>query len=284
MSGLVPPSSGPDDIAPRLSSPVIAGLPPDILGRWGLSEPADAGAARPVGPGAGGGAMAATVARICRRLAAPARPQVTVLERGGVRVDLRGELDEPRRWVVGHQLLRELSLVGWHVTVDDTRLLVLGWSAAQLAYRLRVLQLALTSLEHVGSTIDVAVAVADQQRHRCPDLPWEELSASVLDHVEREHLRWPIRLAEMDGLERTSPQAGLRHQLRTSIRLEEQVRAACSWHVHVAGLAIAAWQHRSEHARSGPQTREAAITHIRSMRLTELLPPGSLSPTPPETA
>ncbi|MEV4116844.1 hypothetical protein [Nonomuraea sp. NPDC049695] len=229
----------------------------------------------------GGEQMVAAVTRICQRLADTARPQVAVLKRGGVRVDLGDDLGERRRWVVCHKLLRELSLVGWHVTVDEARLLVLGWSAAQLEHRLRVLQLALGSLQQVAGTIGVAVAYAEQHQEQFPHCVREEAIASVLDRLQREHLRWPVRLAELDGLPRISRHHTMQRQLRASVMLEERLRTACAWHVQVAGLAIEAmWRGLTEQGLRGESARGAAIERLRNTLLPDQ-PPRAAGPAAP---
>ncbi|GAA1624606.1 hypothetical protein GCM10009733_021640 [Nonomuraea maheshkhaliensis] len=88
-------------------------------------------------------------------------------------------------------------------------------------------------------------------------------SAEVVADVEREHLRWPARLAELEGLERTSRHRMLRHQLDQSLWLEGQLRKACSWHSAVAAKAVEVmWQILTREGLTGSRARTTAMERV----------------------
>ncbi|MFC7586890.1 hypothetical protein ACFQYP_26515 [Nonomuraea antimicrobica] len=109
-------------------------------------------------------------------------------------------MGEQEPWVLYHRMAREVALVGWHCEADADRLLVLGWSAACLHNRVRLLQSGLRRLTDFEPTAQRAV----QLDGRSPDDEHpSHLVAAVCAAIER-RLRWPERLAELDGFERSS--------------------------------------------------------------------------------
>ncbi|WP_219507893.1 hypothetical protein [Nonomuraea ceibae] len=207
--------------------------------------------------------MNATVARVCERLAGSTRPQVSPMERGRVQIHLHADLDERRRWVLSHRLRRELTLVGWSVEADASGLLVHGWSSRSLEHRIRVLRLALSALRNLRATIDVVCTLTQQCLRQTPRILQQDAASSVLADVERDHLRWPIRLAELEGLPRSSSRPALQRQLDTTLELERHLQAACSRHMNVAGRAAEAmWRHLADGALEPAAARRAVIDTI----------------------
>ncbi|MFI7699042.1 hypothetical protein [Nonomuraea sp. NPDC049480] len=212
----------------------------------------------PVSPG-----QEQVVQRICARVAGPvAGPDVHVasLPLGGVQV----WLDSPRhRWRFHHRMARELRLAGWHTETGPDRLLLLGWSSVCLTHRVRMLRAALLGrLADFDKTAFMAVMIATRLCHR--GFPVEDLPAEVEDRCS-DALRWPARLADLDGLERRSSLEPLRLRLAQVAGLEAKVSRRCGEHLvlaskvarTVAGGAVPARPRvRGEHA-SG---QEAGLT------------------------
>ncbi|MFI7701189.1 hypothetical protein [Nonomuraea sp. NPDC049480] len=173
------------------------------------------------------------VQRICARVA-PEGIDVGVgeLPPGGLQVwiDTPAPPGEQEGWVLYHRMAREVSLVGWHCEADKDRLLVLGWSAACLHNRVRLLQSGLRRLAGFEHTAQRAV----QLEGRSPDDgPAPEIVATTCASIER-RLRWPERLAELDGFERSSELPHLQLLLAQVIGLESKVAAACQEHLVMA--------------------------------------------------
>ncbi|MBF8187449.1 hypothetical protein ITP53_17250 [Nonomuraea sp. K274] len=172
------------------------------------------------------------VQRICARVAGPvAGPGVHVagLPLGGVQV----WLDSPRhRWRFHHRMARELRLAGWHTETSPDRLLLLGWSAVCLSHRVRMLSAALTGrLADFDKTAFMAVMIATRLRHE--GFPGGELPAEVEARCG-DALRWPARLADLDGLERRSSLEPLRLRLAQVAGLEAKVSRRCGEHLTLA--------------------------------------------------
>jgi len=171
------------------------------------------------------------VGRICAR-AAPAGTSVHVadLPLGGVQVWIDGDGD---KWCVHHRMGHALRLAGWHTEVGAERLLVLGWSADCLTHRVLALTAALTGrLADHDLTAFLAVTIAARLSQE--GLP----AARIVPEVEariREELRWPARLADLDGLQRTSTLEALRLRLAQVAGLEARVRRRCAEHLSLAG-------------------------------------------------
>lgn len=206
--------------------------------------------------------MVEAVRRICTRLACQ-EARVNPLQRGGVRVDLTDPQDA-ESWMKRHQLVHELQLVGWGLDVDSSRLLVLGWSAIWLERRIRVLLECMRRLQDTTATAALAVAVTDRIYHRHPYLNRDQLTTATVTYMRSEHLRWPVRLAELDGLERTDRGAALRRLLAASLRAEQQVHRLCEWHLQVSTEASRAmWEQVNTHGRHGRKARMSALDHVR---------------------
>ncbi|MEV0620777.1 hypothetical protein AB0I81_46155 [Nonomuraea sp. NPDC050404] len=172
------------------------------------------------------------VQRICARVAGPAADagvHVVSLPLGGVEV----WLDDPRhRWRFHHRMARELRLAGWHTETSPDRLLLLGWSAVCLSHRARMLAAALTGrLADFDKTAFTAVMVATRLSH--DDFPAERLAAEVESCCAGE-LRWPARLADLDGLERRSSLEPMRLRLAQVAGLEVKVGLRCGEHLALA--------------------------------------------------
>ncbi|TDD39646.1 hypothetical protein E1286_34970 [Nonomuraea terrae] len=173
------------------------------------------------------------VRRICARVAGPvagADVHVASLPLGGVQVWLDGS---GHRWRFYHRMARELRLAGWHTETGPDRLLLLGWSAACLSHRARMLGAALAGrLADFDRTAFTAVMLATRLRHR--GFPAGDLPAEVEAHC-RESLRWPARLADLRGLQRRSSLESLRLRLAQVAGLETKVGRRCGEHLALAG-------------------------------------------------
>ncbi|MGW0808038.1 hypothetical protein [Nonomuraea sp. NPDC002799] len=172
------------------------------------------------------------VQRICARVAGPiagAGVHVAGLPLGGLQV----WLDTPRhRWRFHHRMARELRLAGWHTETGPDRLLLLGWSAVCLSHRARMLSAALAGrLADVDRTAFMAVMIATRLCHE--GFPDEELPAEVEARCG-DALRWPARLADLDGFERRSSLEPLRLRLAQVAGLEAKVSRRCGEHLALA--------------------------------------------------
>ncbi|GAA3589741.1 hypothetical protein GCM10022419_085270 [Nonomuraea rosea] len=173
------------------------------------------------------------VQRICTRVA-PDGVEIGVGEvpPGGLQVwiDTPAPVEAPESWVLYHRMAREVALVGWHCEADADRLLVLGWSAACLHNRVRLLQSGLRRLTDFEYTAQRAV----QLDGRSPDdRPAAETATEVCASIER-RLRWPERLAELDGFDRGSGLPHLQLLLAQVIGLESKLATACEEHLIMA--------------------------------------------------
>ncbi|MEV0168913.1 hypothetical protein B0I32_15213 [Nonomuraea fuscirosea] len=174
------------------------------------------------------------VQRICAWTVRGVDFRVTKMTSGGLQVciDTPGSVAEQESWVLYHRMAREVALAGRHCEADADRLLVLGWSAACLHNRVRLLQNGLRRLTNFGPTARRAVRLAG----RDPDgRPAEELVAAVCASIER-RLRWPERLAQLAGYERSSRQLRVQLLLAQVAGLEAKVAAACEEHLVIAGI------------------------------------------------
>ncbi|MEW9549569.1 hypothetical protein [Nonomuraea sp. NPDC050783] len=172
------------------------------------------------------------VRRICDRVAGPAAGagvHVASLPLGGLQL----WLDDPRdRWRHYHRMARELRLAGWHTETGPDRLLLLGWSSVCLSHRARLLDAALSGrLADFDQTALTAVMIATRLLHEGFPLP--QLAAEVEARCRR-LLRWPDRLADLDGLDRTSSLEPMRLRLAQVAGLEAKVGRRCAEHLVLA--------------------------------------------------
>ncbi|MEV0151882.1 MULTISPECIES: hypothetical protein [unclassified Nonomuraea] len=184
------------------------------------------------------------VLRISSRLVpAGVRVHIARWPLGGLHVwttDTSGRSDGST-WVMHHRIARQVALAGWHAEVSADGVLVLGWGAAALKHRVRLLHKALSGrLADFPGTASLAVdgairAARDQRLGRTPG----EVMEAACEHV-REQLRWPRRLADLDGLARTSQLNRLSLLLAQVDRLEVQVRRACDDHLALARIVAGA--------------------------------------------
>ncbi|MEV0145828.1 MULTISPECIES: hypothetical protein [unclassified Nonomuraea] len=174
------------------------------------------------------------ILRICARVVPPdKRVHVANMPLGGVEVWVDGNGD---RWVHYHRMARELRLAGWHTEVAAERLMVLGWSAECLVHRVRMLDAALAGrLSDYTRTARAAFTLGTRLREQ--KVPADEIAMRVRDHVGRE-LRWPDRLAELDGLERTASLEPLRLRLAQVTGLEAKVSRRCAEHLTLASQVV----------------------------------------------
>ncbi|NBE94753.1 hypothetical protein FE391_26865 [Nonomuraea sp. KC401] len=186
----------------------------------------------PVAPEAA--AQQRVVQRICARVAPEGmRIGVGDLPPGGLQVWIETPVDiaaAPESWVLHHRMAREVALVGWHCEADADRLLVLGWSAACLHNRVRLLQSGLRRLAGFEHTAQRAVQLDGQHPD---DEPPAQVAAAVCASIER-RLRWPERLAELAGFERSSELPHLQLLLAQVAGLEAKVARACEEHLVMA--------------------------------------------------
>lgn len=138
-------------------------------------------------------------------------------------------------------LQRELTRVGWHVhplTAQDTpSLLILGWSVRGLRRRAEVLQQSLAgALADYGHTVTVAVHLAERAvtlDRRPGDWRTDDIGR-VVSATEQAmttgYLYWPVRLAEIDGLQRTSGVRAVQQLLSRVTGLETAVMRRCLTH------------------------------------------------------
>jgi ribosomal protein L12E/L44/L45/RPP1/RPP2 len=223
--------------------------------------------------------MAQVVRRICARVAPAVDVEINPLTYGGVRIEPAGELGDTQQWIADHQIMRELMLVGWAVEGDKARILVLGWSAVQVQHRLRMLRISLEGLQSAAATAAAAAAATDRHHRAHPDADHEETRAAVVTHIARDHLRWPVRLTELDGLERTADLPSLNRLLQRSVELERSLRRACDWHLHVAADGVhAMWEQLNEHGLSGQQALDAAVEQVRQKLVAARTVPAQSAP------
>lgn len=215
------------------------------------------------------------VRRICRRVAPPGiEVGVAELPPGGLQVwtDAPAPVGGPEPWVLHHRMAREVALVGWHCEADTDRLLVLGWSAACLHNRVRLLQSGLRRLADFGPTAQRAVQL--EGRFGADDLdalPAATVVADVCASIER-RLRWPGRLAELDGFERSSGLAHLQLLLAQVTGLEAKVAAACEEHLVMARvLAQAVCEHHARHRDLRRAQREVLAESRRWVHASSLI-------------
>ncbi|MEO3868018.1 hypothetical protein ABGB18_04220 [Nonomuraea sp. B12E4] len=188
------------------------------------------------------------VRRICARVA-PEDMEVGVgeLPPGGLQVwiDTPAPLGTQESWVLHHRMAREVALVGWHCEADADRLLVLGWSAACLHNRVRLLQSGLRRLSDFEHTAQRAVQL---DGHSPDDQSPADVAAVVCESIGR-RLRWPERLAELAGYDRNSSLPHLQLLLAQVAGLESKVADVCEEHLVMARvLARAVCEHYARHS------------------------------------
>lgn len=221
--------------------------------------------------------------RVVQRICAKVAPDgmdigVAELPPGGLQV----WIDTPvppaghESWVLHHQMAREVALVGWHCEADADRLLVLGWSAACLHNRVRLLQSGLRRLADFEPTAQRAVQL---DGHDPDEEPAARLVADVCAAIER-RLRWPERLAELKGFERSSGLPHLQLLLAQVAGLEAKVAGACEEHLVMARvLARAVCEHYARHADLVRAQREVLAETRRWVHASSMIR-GSATPRP----
>ncbi|MEV0612425.1 hypothetical protein AB0I81_03805 [Nonomuraea sp. NPDC050404] len=211
------------------------------------------------------------VRRICTRVA-PEGIEVGVAELppGGLQVwiDTPQPVAGQESWVLHHRMAREVALVGWHCEADADRLLVLGWSAACLHNRVRLLQSGLRRLTDFEPTAQRAVQLDGGDPDDRPAAP---LVDGVCAAIER-RLRWPLRLAELDGFERSSGLPHLQLLLAQVTGLEAKVAGACREHLVMARvLARAVCEHYARHADLARAQREVLLETRRWVHASSMI-------------
>ncbi|WP_247815588.1 hypothetical protein [Actinomadura luzonensis] len=220
------------------------------------------------------------VHRICARVA-PEGLEIGVgeLPPGGLQVWIDSPVPpaEQEAWVLHHRMAREVSLVGWHCEADQDRLLVLGWSAACLHNRVRLLQSGLRRLTGFEQTAQRAVQIEGQDPAAAPAT---EIVAATCASIER-RLRWPERLAELGGYERSSGLAHLQLLLAQVIGLEAKVAAACEEHLVMARvLARAVCEHHARHGDLRRAQREVLAETRRWVHASSMIRGSAARPVP----
>ncbi|WP_219465575.1 hypothetical protein [Nonomuraea rhizosphaerae] len=213
------------------------------------------------------------IERICTPLSPDeAHLQTVPLPLGGVRVwtDLAGRGGKGPSWVVHQRMARQVARVGWRAEATAERVLVLGWSPASLKHRARLLQNALSGrLADYRQSAEYAVSTAVRLHEERPDgeAARSEIVAATCEELNA-LLLWPQRLAELDGLERTSRSRRLQLLIAQVAGLEAKVRRACSEHQLLART-LAGWT--SDHLadvdaeQARQQTLEEATPWLRAL-------------------
>ncbi|MEV0389128.1 hypothetical protein [Nonomuraea sp. NPDC050643] len=215
------------------------------------------------------------VERICARVA-PEGVDVGVgeLPPGGLQVwiDTPMPVGAHESWVLYHRMAREVALVGWHCEADADRLLVLGWSAACLHNRVRLLQSGLRRLADFEPTAQRAVQVDGlSPDDKLAGQPPAMLVADVCAAIER-RLRWPERLAELGGFERASGLPHLQLLLAQVVGLEAKVAGACEEHLVMARvLARAVCEHYARHTDLRRAQREVLVESHRWVHASSMI-------------
>ncbi|MEW9550797.1 hypothetical protein [Nonomuraea sp. NPDC050783] len=223
------------------------------------------------------------VHRICTRVA-PEGTEIGVgeLPPGGLQVwiDSPAPPAEREAWVLHHRMAREVSLAGWHCEADRDRLLVLGWSAACLHNRVRLLQSGLRRLSGFEQTAQRAVQLEGQDPGSGPAAG---IVAATCASIER-RLRWPERLAELAGYERSSALPHLQLLLAQVIGLETKVAAACAEHLVMARvLARAVCEHHARHGDLRRAQREVLAETRRWVHASSMIRGSAARPGPAGT-
>ncbi|NRQ39514.1 hypothetical protein HII36_47960 [Nonomuraea sp. NN258] len=200
------------------------------------------------------------VQRICAR-ASGMDVGVEELPPGGLQVwiDTLEPIGEEESWVLHHRMAREVSLVGWHCEADAGRLLVLGWSAACLHHRVRLLQSGLRRLADFEQTARQAVELAGQ---RPEDRPTAQVVTATCAAVE-DRLRWPHRLAELGDFDRSSALPHLQLLLAQVMGLESRVAQGCEEHLVMARVLSRAVCERYGEHRDLDRARRDVLSETR---------------------
>lgn len=206
------------------------------------------------------------IERICAPLSPDqARFQAVPLPLGGVRVwaDLTGA-EGKASWVVHQRMARQVARVGWHAEATAERVLVQGWSAGCLKHRVRLLQGALSGrLADYRKSAEQAVATAVRLHAEQEDGQAGRTAIVAATCAElTELLLWPQRLAELDGLERTSRSRRLQLLLAQVAGLEAKVRQACAEHELLA-RAVAGWADDHLASVGAEQAQQQALDQAR---------------------
>jgi hypothetical protein len=207
------------------------------------------------------------IERICAPLSPDrARLRAVPLPLGGVRVcaDLTGADGKGPSWVVHQRMARQVARVGWHAEATSERVLVQGWSAACLKHRVRLLQGALTGrLADFQKSAEHAVATAVRLHAEQEDGQASRMAIVTATCAKlTELLLWPQRLAELDGLERTSRSRRLQLLLAQVAGLEAKVRQACAEHELLA-RAVAGWADDHLASVDAEQAQQQALDQAR---------------------
>ncbi|MFI6485525.1 hypothetical protein ACIBH1_46985 [Nonomuraea sp. NPDC050663] len=153
-----------------------------------------------------------------------------------------------------NKLMRELQLIGWHVSAASPRPVgggdpgwacavdVLGWSEEQVTRRAELLRQALTGrLASVSFTRRLAAYSAAthlrQLQRPVSAADVEAITQLTVAEIREARLRWPIRLSEVADLDRCSTVPALQRLLAQVTGLEQTVAARCRRHEEVAAAA-----------------------------------------------
>jgi hypothetical protein len=237
------------------------------------NDPHDAGRSAPQAQRAA--QQLQVILRICGRMAPPdVRIEVDELPLEGLQVWIAKATVSQRQWALHHRMARELALVGWHVEVDARRLLVLGWSGANLAHRARILALALTGrLRDIDFTAKRAVRCALYLHAHTPAASASAVAEATAAHLAQ-RLRWPGRLADLAAFDRVSELTELQLLLARILGLEGVTQWRCDQHLQVTRLLAlevgARWLYEHDEARIErevlnqvwPQLRDAGAADL----------------------
>ncbi|WP_181448778.1 hypothetical protein [Nonomuraea aridisoli] len=227
-------------------------------------------------PASSASALAVVVYRVCNR-AVPDASAVRVSDLtigGGVRVWLEpATAPSPSNWVICHRLTRQLQLLGLHAEIerDLQGLVVLGWSLPFLKHRARQLRSALHHrLADFTTTARAAVVHAAQVHARHDAVGEASVVTETCDFIG-EQLRWPGRLADLDGWHRHSDLPDLQIALAHIIGLEAKVAQACNEHlVYTRVLATSVCRHitaAGDHREAQHRVLAAAAPWLRASQM-----------------
>ncbi|MGV9383564.1 hypothetical protein ACWDRB_47660 [Nonomuraea sp. NPDC003707] len=207
------------------------------------------------------------IGRICTRIAPhTTEVQTDQLPLSGVQVWAKGAetAGSGAEWVLHQRMARQLARVGWHVEADEHRVLVLGWSAACLHHRVRLLQSALDRrLIDFGQTAVHALAYAAfLHARRTRPASHGAIIAAVCTST-RGQLRWPSELDDLDGFERTANIERVQLLLAQIVGLEAKVRQACHRHVLAARLLAGLLCDKIARNRDVQQAQHQVLTEAR---------------------
>lgn len=183
--------------------------------------------------------LAQVIARISARVA-PEAPNRVIMLVEGVRVDIAPGADARRRWISEHRVLRELLLVGWDVRSRPDHLLINErWSAVNLAHRVQALRAGVQAMQEMSFAAEAVLAAAERHHRVRAGASTEEVLTAAGAEVTGWYQRWPVRLAELEEVDRQSDRPLIHLLLRRSQELEQHLLPLCARQTTVVQFAVA---------------------------------------------